>query len=305
MQGGKRKYYVARPHKALTKEEVKRLIEVAGLREKALIWILYSSGARIDSVLGLTVGRVDVHAEPPVRVHFYPAETKYNVEYDTFVSSEAVDAVKDYLRMRARRGENLISGSLLFVSKYRKRLGYLGEYYEMKKIIEKAGISLDTERERLANHSFRGAFQHQLQVAGVNQFMIEKMMGHAVDETTTGAYSRGITVEELREAYSKAEWSLDVSEARVRELEVQVDETKKVLGDEALSRSRLEKSYGEELARLRSDYDRLLDSMAEIKRSKLEETNRAIKEAEWLLSDPEVASTLRSMVEERRRGKPD
>ena len=38
-------------------------------------------------------------------------------------------------------------------------------------------------------------------------------------------------------------------------------------------------------------------------RAELEETRKALKDAEWLLSDPEVASTLRSIVEERRRGK--
>jgi integrase len=266
LQGGRRKYYVARPHKSLTKEEIKRMIEVSGMRSKALI----------DSTLGLAVDRIDIHAEPPVRLHFYAAETKYNVEYDTFISAEAVEALREYVRIRARHGEKVEPGSPLFVSKYRRRLGYLGEYYEMKKIVDKAGVQFDPEKERLANHSFRGAFQHQLQVAGVNQFLIEKMMGHAVQKTMTGTYSRGVSVEELRTAHSQAEWSLDISEARVRELEVQVDETKMALGDEALSRSRLEKSYGEELAKLRADYDRLIRQNAEIKQNNLEEIRQTL-----------------------------
>jgi len=228
LQGGRRAY-VERPHKALTEDEIRELLKVAAPREKALIWFLYTSGARIDSVLKLNYGRIDWSAKPPLRVHFYPAETKNNVEYDTFIASEAVDAMKQYFNWRRRQGKKIDKDSALFIGKYDKPLKYHGAYKAIKKTILMSKVTFDKKRERLAHHSFRAAFQRRLQISGVNQVIIEKMRGHS-QNTTTARYSRGLTVEDLRREYLKADWSLGESiKDEVEELRSQLKAIQSIL----------------------------------------------------------------------------
>jgi len=218
------------PHKVLTLDEIRRMYGFADIRMKALIMFLYNTGARISSALGLNYGRVNWRGEAPLRVHFYPSETKFEVEYDTFLGAEAKAIFMDYFRWRRKRGESLGPESPLFITKYRGRLSYGGSRSAMKVIIAKAGIEVN-ENERLTHHSLRGAFQHNLQAAGVNQYVIEKLIGHFTENRTTGRYSLGLTEKDLREAYMQASWSLEVDEGKVQELEGKVDQTQKALGE--------------------------------------------------------------------------
>jgi len=248
---------VIHPHKVLTLDEIRRMVHHADIRMKALILFLYCSGARISSVLGLDYGRINWRDEPPLKVHFYPSETKFEVEYDTFIADEAVNALLNYFRWRRRRGEQLKPNSPLFVTKYGSRLSYNGSRSAIQTIIGKAGIVID-ENERLTHHSFRGAFQHNLQRAGVNQYIIEKIIGHYMETKTVGRtvgrYSRGLTLEDLSEAYTKANWSLEIDEVKVRELETEVMQTKQALGTETMTRQKLVNYYEDKFR----EYDELL-----------------------------------------------
>lgn len=259
--------YVKFPHKVLTLDEIRLMVRYADVRGKALIWFLYSSGARIGSVLGLNCGRVDFRGSPPVKVHFYAHETKYNVAYDTFLCSEAFEVLKRYVRWRQRRGFSASPDSPLWITKYGTRIGYAGCLKNMKIIIEKAGIQIE-ENERLGHHSFRGAFHRNLQVAGVNQYIIEKLMGHSLEQTMTGRYSLGVTSNDVREAYLMANWSLEVDEARVRELEGKVEETQKVLGSQTVENQLLRETQGkriedleEQLRKQSETLEKLLDKV--------------------------------------------
>ena len=227
------------PHKVLTLDEIGRMVDYADIRMKALILFLYNSGARVGSALGLNYGRINWREDPPLKVHFYPSETKFEVEYDTFIGSDCVEAFKRYFKWRNRRGESLRAESPLFMTKYRGRLSYGGSRSAMKVIIGKAGIEID-KNERLTHHSFRGAFQHNLQAAGVNQYVIEKLIGHFTENRTTGRYSLGLTEKDLREAYKQASWSLEVDEAKVQELESKVSETERALGVQIVSNQKRE-----------------------------------------------------------------
>ena len=99
---------------------------------------------------------------------------------------------------------------MLFVTKYGGTLTANAAGQQLHTIIEKADVTYDKENERVGNHCFRNAFQRNLQRAGVNQAVIELMMGHS-QNSTHQRYTIGHTPEELREAHMKAEWSLGES----------------------------------------------------------------------------------------------
>jgi len=261
--------HVVYPHKILTREEVRTFIEFGDIRDKALIWFLYSSGSRISAALGLNVGRLDFYKDPPVPVKFRASETKYNVRYTTFLCVDAVNALKNYLRWRRKQGEQISPDSPLFATKYKTKLSYAGSTHIIKRLIGKAGIKIE-EDERLNHHSFRAAFQHTLQVAGVNQYIIEKLMGHSVEHTVAGRYSIGLTDFEIREAYALADWTLEVNEAKVRDLEEKIDETQRVLGAQSVENRMLKESRDVEMRSLRETVDELTQRMIKSEEDKIE-----------------------------------
>jgi len=83
----------------------------------------------------------------------------------------------------------------------------------------------------------------------VNQYIIEKIIGHYMETKTVGRYSRGLTLEDLREAYKMANWSLEIDEAKVQELEGRLKDTERTLGTEVVSRT-------QELEELRQTVER-------------------------------------------------
>jgi len=212
--------YVEKDYKAFTKEEIQRLVAYADPRTKAVILFAYHSGARIGSICKLTYGHIRDGLEQelnPLPIHFSAAMTKYNVKYTTFIGAEAIEALKRYLSIR-RRGtskippENLMDSSPLFsvYSRAKKRFGRLTPRVALKSLKQaavKAGITIRPD-ERLGNHCFRNAFQRNLQQAGVNQFIIEKLIGHKTETTVTGRYSVGLTEEDLKREWMKADWTL-------------------------------------------------------------------------------------------------
>lgn len=199
--------YVAKSYKAFTQSEIRQLVKYADIRTKAIIHCAYSSGARISSILALNVGRIDISAEPPVELKFYPSETKYNVAYITFLSKEAIKAIDLYLKDRSRKGETITPDSMLFLTKYGDNLTANAAGQQLHIIMDRADVNYDKEHERVGNHCFRNAFQRNLQRAGVNQAVIELLMGHS-QNSTPQRYTIGHTPEELRAVHMKADWSL-------------------------------------------------------------------------------------------------
>ena len=257
---------VLNPHKVLTVDEIKSMIRHSDIREKALIWLLYCTGARINSILCLTVGRIAFRSDPPVCLHFHPHETKFNVSYDTFICGPAMKALDNYINWRKRRGKNVKVDSPLFLDKYNQALTYRGSLFMVKQVAEKAGIVIG-DNERLAHHSFRAAFHRNLQVAGVNQFIIEKLMGHSMENTTTGRYSIGLSLDDLKEAYSRADWNLDIDEIKVRELEEKMTDTQRILGVERIENRRLIESYENRISELEESQREMEDFQREILRT--------------------------------------
>jgi integrase len=227
--------YTTKQYKAFSRAEIRSIVDVADLRTRVITLFAYQGGARITSLCKLNYGMVKQALEAgtvPLPIRFHPTQTKYNVRYTTFVGTEAVDALHQYLRSRregsvALPGEIITESTPLFVKYSRKYQRWLrvNRHDALRRLqiaCRQVGITLQPY-ERIGNHAFRNAFQRELQVAGVNQVLIEKLMGHKLDNTTTGRYSIGLTTEDLQTAWRQADFSLRPSEATVRQLREQQD----------------------------------------------------------------------------------
>jgi integrase len=97
--------------------EIKRLLDATtNLRDKAIILALFQSGMSINELCNLTYRDVAnglQNNEEPLNLHLI--QKKEQVEYDTFLGIDAIEALKSYLAQRKRNNENITLDSSLFI----------------------------------------------------------------------------------------------------------------------------------------------------------------------------------------------
>jgi len=187
--------------KAIPVEEVEALLGAAGsvegprgLRDRALLELLYGTGARISEAVGLAVDDLDL-AGAAVRL-----AGKGGKERVVPVGSYAVTAVQDYL-VRARPALAVASprggrgGGALFLNARGGPLSRQSAWSILRTAAERAGISAE-----LSPHTLRHSFATHLLDGGADVRVVQELLGHA-SVTTTQVYTL-VTVERLREVYA-------------------------------------------------------------------------------------------------------
>ncbi|RLG61074.1 hypothetical protein DRN86_00785 [Candidatus Geothermarchaeota archaeon] len=220
--------------RAPTPEELSKLLEVAGLREKAMIAMMALGGFRIGTLVKLKYRHVKRDLERgiiPVHIHVEAEITKGKYhDYDTFIGAEAAEYLKLYLDWRKRGSmrikygvivgyppEKIVDESPLFRNESRAREYILrGEvppgitekqaYELIHTLYRRAGLIGKGEvRYPLRVHSLRKYFRTQLTALGVPVDYIEYMMGHKISTYNT-IKSKG--VEFLRNIYAASGLSI-------------------------------------------------------------------------------------------------
>jgi len=194
-----------------TVEDVRKMLEGANLRDRAILLTLFQTGLRESSLVLLKRKHIREIFENKVPAHvgLRAKELKgaySGVESHTFLGRDAVEAIKKYLDWRERvKGERLTDDSFLFA-----RSDAIGEPLFDQALIrivrtacERAGI------EPFSPHDFRRAFQTNLEAAGVPANWVKKMTGHKLSGEEN-PYSIP-KIEQLREAYMKAEPKLSIT----------------------------------------------------------------------------------------------
>jgi integrase len=235
--------------RAPTKEEIRKLLEYADVRLKALILLLCSSGIRIGSVEHLRWKHV-----VPVEYQGYkfaklivPVSKGGGETYVTFITPEAYEALLEYKRLREAEGEDLTPESpLIRIVKWSKAedkgtpLPALSKTLrnELHNLWIKAGLrekSGNKPQEVKAVHGFRKFFATRLENAGVGRLIVETLMGHRISVASN--YYKP-SENELMAAYAKAIPELTISEALESKLELQ-----KRLAERDKRIAELEKEY--------------------------------------------------------------
>ncbi|GAA2206987.1 site-specific tyrosine recombinase XerD [Nonomuraea monospora] len=182
--------------KAIGVAEVERLIAASGpdgapltLRNRALLEVLYSTGARISEAVGLAVDDLE---DDQVRLHGKGNRTRV-VPLGRYARS-ALDA---YL-VRARPGL-LAHGRgtpAVFLNARGGRLTRQGAWEVLQAAAERAGL------DGISPHVLRHSFATHLIDGGADVRVVQELLGHA-SVTTTQVYTL-VTVDKLREVYAAA-----------------------------------------------------------------------------------------------------
>ncbi|POM23893.1 Tyrosine recombinase XerD [Actinomadura rubteroloni] len=187
--------------KAISLDDVERLLGAAqgpagdagdaarGLRDRALLELLYGSGVRISEAVGLDVDDLDL-AEGFARIRGKGGKTRVVPVGD--YARRAVDAYLVRARpelARAGRG-----GPALFLNARGGRLSRQGAWMVLRAAAERAGLS------DVSPHTLRHSFATHLLDGGADVRVVQELLGHA-SVTTTQVYTL-VTVRLLREVYA-------------------------------------------------------------------------------------------------------
>ncbi|WP_158019107.1 site-specific tyrosine recombinase XerD [Mycobacterium basiliense] len=188
--------------KSLTVDEVLALLEGAGgdnpadgpltLRNRALLELLYSTGARISEAVGLDVDDIDTQARAVL------LRGKGGKQRLVPVGRPAVGALDAYLvRGRpdlARRGRGTPA---IFLNARGGRLSRQSAWQVLQDAAERAGIT-----SGVSPHMLRHSFATHLLEGGADVRVVQELLGHA-SVTTTQIYTL-VTVHALREVWAGA-----------------------------------------------------------------------------------------------------
>ena len=187
--------------KALPLADVESILDAAGsagttlaLRDRALLEVLYGTGARISEAVGLDVDDVDrVDGTVVLR-------GKGGKERMVPIGSFALTAIDAYLT-RARPELAAVGTSdragALFLNARGGRLSRQSAWSVLVKAADRAGVTRD-----VSPHTLRHSFATHLLEGGADVRVVQELLGHA-SVTTTQIYTL-VTVDNLREVFAVA-----------------------------------------------------------------------------------------------------
>ena len=185
--------------KSLPVDQVVELLESAsiagpdaprGLRDRALLELLYSTGARISEAVGLDVDDIDTEARS---VLLRGKGGKHRI---VPVGRPAIEAIDGYL-VRGRPGLAARSNPALFLNVRGGRLSRQSAWQVLQDSAERAGIT-----SGVSPHVLRHSFATHLLDGGADVRVVQELLGHA-SVTTTQIYTL-VTVTTMREVWAGA-----------------------------------------------------------------------------------------------------
>lgn len=183
--------------KALSIAEISNLIDGAGseglaIRDRALIELLYATGARVSEIIALNIG--DLRRDSDIST--VKLRGKGGKERIVPVGSFARLALDQYLtRIRPTLGKG--AEPALFISVRGARLSRQSAWQIILKAAKNAGLE-----RKVSPHALRHSFATHLIDGGADIRVVQELLGHA-SVTTTQIYTM-VTIDKLRESFAAA-----------------------------------------------------------------------------------------------------
>ena len=153
------------PHKLidpLSDADLRRLLAVADVRDRAIVLLLLDTGLRVSEAAGITLG--DLRPDTSIKVLGKGAKERI-----VPVGAVARGAIGRYLERRGGGAPN----EPLFLGPVGQRLTLTGIQQLLRRLRARAGIAA-----RCNPHTFRHTFAHNYLVNGGDVFTLQRMLGH-------------------------------------------------------------------------------------------------------------------------------
>jgi len=177
--------------KFLSEEEMAAFIEApktdteSGLRDRAILETLYSTGIRVSELVGLNIDTVDLIGS------IAKVSGKGKKERLVPLGNKAVNAIRTYLRRRQAKTQ------ALFLNKSGKRLTARSVFNITDKYIKQVSAS-----KKISPHVLRHSFATHMLDRGADLRSVQELLGH-MNLSTTQIYTH-VTTDRLRKIYDQA-----------------------------------------------------------------------------------------------------
>jgi integrase/recombinase XerD len=181
----------------LAPDDVERILEApppdepVGIRDRAILELLYACGLRVSELTGLDLDRVDL---PNLQVRVIG---KGNKERRVPMGEPARERLHRYLAGPRREWTAGRPTAACFVSQRGHRLARESVWRMVRRWTGVAGVA-----EHVTPHTFRHSFATHLLEGGADLRVVQALLGHA-SISTTQLYTH-LTGERLREVYLRA-----------------------------------------------------------------------------------------------------
>lgn len=182
--------------KVLSVHEVEELLRQpnatlpAGLRDKAMLELLYATGIRVSELISLNISDVNLD------MGYIKCYGKGSKERIVPLGSIAAKCVQEYLGKGRPKLIRTYEEAALFINHHGNRLTRQGFWKIIKKYAQEANIV-----KEITPHTLRHSFATHLLENGADLRSVQEMLGHA-DISTTQIYTH-VTRNHLKEVYDK------------------------------------------------------------------------------------------------------
>ena len=181
----------------LSLDEVERLIEtpdtseLLGIRDRAILEVLYATGLRVSELIGLKLN--DLHLSMGLLQTLGKGEKERIVP----LGDLAIQWIETYLEeVRPLLTQKNPEEVHLFVNNHGKGLSRQGIWKNLKALVRKAGIT-----KNVTPHTLRHSFATHLLENGADLRTVQELLGHA-DISTTQIYTH-ITKKRMTDVYKQ------------------------------------------------------------------------------------------------------
>lgn len=184
----------------LSVEEVDRLLALPdtrkplGMRDRAILDVLYSCGLRVSELVGLRIGDIDF------RMGSIRCTGKGSKDRIVPIGRKALESVEKYVRearprlLKSRKHAPTAPTSEIFINRQGTKLGRVGVWKILANYSRALGL-----RKKLTPHKLRHSFATHMLERGADLRSVQLMLGHA-DISTTQIYTH-ILEDRLKSVY--------------------------------------------------------------------------------------------------------
>jgi integrase/recombinase XerD len=165
--------------------------DILGIRDRAMLEVLYGCGLRISELLGMNVSNLFLDDEL-IRIVGKGSKERYCP-----VGEEAVHWLKTYLaRSRPLLSKGTTSRNIVFLNRNGRPMSRMGFWKILKKYVQQANI-----QQEVHPHTFRHCFATHLLDNGADLRSVQELLGHS-DISTTQIYTH-VSHQQLAKIYKK------------------------------------------------------------------------------------------------------
>lgn len=183
--------------RVMTYSDILKIIKVinpsepSGLRDLAMIELLYATGIRVSELVNLKLGDVDLD------LGYIRVTGKGSKERIVPVGEYARKRVKEYLDIARPELSGKKLSEHLFITRLGKKFTRQGFWLMIKKYAHSAGVKVN-----VTPHVFRHSFATHLLESGADLRTLQTMLGHS-DISTTQIYTH-VSSEQLKKVYKRS-----------------------------------------------------------------------------------------------------